>query len=155
VAGEFQVENPYSSPNASVDMRPRTRRSKESGNENYFKTARAHMALACLAFLGLGGMATALALSEKSLAGQTAVIAFALAVVAASVAFHLAIWWGAKRRKGWARVLSIISGVLSLPGFPVGTLIGVYLIYLAWSKWQEPEYYESITLEGWPGQPAS
>ena len=76
-----------------------------------------------------------------------------LAIVVASVAFHLAIWWGAKQRKGWARVLSLISGILSLPGFPVGTIVGVYLIYLAWSKWKDPEYYESITLEGWPGKP--
>ena len=32
--------------------------------------------------------------------------------------------------KPWARVLTIILGVLNLPGFPVGTLLGVYSLYV-------------------------
>lgn len=29
----------------------------------------------------------------------------------------------------WARVLALILGVLNLPGFPVGTLLGVYTLW--------------------------
>jgi hypothetical protein len=32
--------------------------------------------------------------------------------------------------KNWARVLAIILGILNLPGFPVGTLLGVYTLYV-------------------------
>ena len=32
--------------------------------------------------------------------------------------------------KRWARVLAIILGILNLPGFPVGTLLGVYSLYV-------------------------
>jgi hypothetical protein len=32
--------------------------------------------------------------------------------------------------KPWARVLTIILGILNLPGFPVGTVLGVYTLYV-------------------------
>jgi len=32
--------------------------------------------------------------------------------------------------KRWARVLAIILGILNLPGFPVGTLLGAYSLYV-------------------------
>jgi len=30
----------------------------------------------------------------------------------------------------WARVLAIVLGVLNLPGFPLGTIVGVYTLYV-------------------------
>jgi hypothetical protein len=30
----------------------------------------------------------------------------------------------------WARVLTIILGILNLPGFPIGTLLGIYSLYV-------------------------
>ena len=30
----------------------------------------------------------------------------------------------------WARVLAIILGILNLPGFPIGTLLGAYTLYV-------------------------
>jgi hypothetical protein len=30
----------------------------------------------------------------------------------------------------WARILGIILGILNLPGFPVGTVLGVYTLYV-------------------------
>ena len=144
------MDNPYSSPQASVDARPRTRRSKETGNEGYFKTARAHMALGCLAVFALLMLLLAMAGSSKGVDPMPMLVV--AGVMLFSAALHFAVWWGAKRRQGWARIVSIVLGVLSLPGFPVGTIIGVYLIAVAWKTWQEPEYYEQMTLEGWPGQ---
>lgn len=32
--------------------------------------------------------------------------------------------------KSWARVLTIILGILNLPGFPFGTFLGVYSLYV-------------------------
>jgi hypothetical protein len=42
--------------------------------------------------------------------------------------FHHFVSRGAKERKRWARIGSIILACLLLPGVPVGTIIGVYLL---------------------------
>lgn len=38
--------------------------------------------------------------------------------------------WGLSQRKSWARTLTIILAILSLPQFPVGTAIGVYTLVI-------------------------
>ena len=38
--------------------------------------------------------------------------------------------WGLSQHKAWARILTIILAVLSLPQFPVGTAIGVYALVI-------------------------
>jgi hypothetical protein len=37
---------------------------------------------------------------------------------------------GLLQHRPWARVAGIVLGVLSLPGFPVGTLIGAYALWV-------------------------
>lgn len=32
--------------------------------------------------------------------------------------------------KAWARILALILGILNLPGFPLGTILGVYTLYV-------------------------
>jgi hypothetical protein len=36
---------------------------------------------------------------------------------------------GLLRYKGWARILGLVLGVLNLPAFPLGTLLGLYTLY--------------------------
>ena len=38
--------------------------------------------------------------------------------------------WGLSKRKAWARILTIIIAILSLPQFPIGTAIGVYALVI-------------------------
>ncbi|HEX7707143.1 MAG TPA: hypothetical protein VF701_11860 [Thermoanaerobaculia bacterium] len=38
--------------------------------------------------------------------------------------------WGLWRRKSWARILTMILAVLHLPGFPLGTAIGIYALVI-------------------------
>ena len=38
--------------------------------------------------------------------------------------------FGLLARKRWGRILGIVVGVLNLPGFPIGTLIGGYAIFV-------------------------
>jgi hypothetical protein len=38
--------------------------------------------------------------------------------------------WGLSQRKSWARILTIILAILSLPQFPVGTAIGIYALVI-------------------------
>ena len=37
--------------------------------------------------------------------------------------------FGLLRYQGWARILALVLGVLNLPGFPVGTILGIYTIW--------------------------
>jgi len=38
--------------------------------------------------------------------------------------------WGLLKFKAWARILTLVLGLLNLPGFPVGTLLGIYTIWI-------------------------
>lgn len=41
--------------------------------------------------------------------------------------------WGLLKYQEWARILIIILSILSLPGFPIGTAIGVYGLWVLFS----------------------
>lgn len=32
--------------------------------------------------------------------------------------------------KGWARILALVLGIINLPGFPTGTILGAYTLYV-------------------------
>ena len=51
------------------------------------------------------------------------------------VALHAALAAGARRRSGLAKAGSMVVGVLMLLGFPVGTIVGGFLIYNAAQNW--------------------
>lgn len=38
--------------------------------------------------------------------------------------------WGLSKGKSWARILTIIIAILNLPGFPVGTALGAYALWV-------------------------
>lgn len=38
--------------------------------------------------------------------------------------------WGLSRRKRWARILTIILGIIALPQMPIGTALGLYAIII-------------------------
>lgn len=42
----------------------------------------------------------------------------------------LAAGYGLLKRRSWGRILGIIVGVLNLPNFPLGTIIGVYSLWV-------------------------
>ncbi len=37
---------------------------------------------------------------------------------------------GLLARQGWARILAIVVAILSLPNFPLGTVLGAYVLYV-------------------------
>ena len=43
-----------------------------------------------------------------------------------------------KDHKEWARTVGIILGVIQMIGFPIGTLIGGYIVYHLWKGWDDP-----------------
>ena len=56
-------------------------------------------------------------------------------VIGAIVALHAALAVGARNRNGVAKFGSVIVGVLMLAGFPIGTIVGGYLIYNGVQNW--------------------
>jgi hypothetical protein len=42
--------------------------------------------------------------------------------------------WGLLKRQEWARILIIILSILSLPGFPIGTALGAYGLWVLFSE---------------------
>lgn len=67
--------------------------------------------------------------------GALVLLAYAILAVAAAV--------GLLKGKKYGRILSIVHGALSLPGFPVGTVIGILQIaYL--TKTEVKEYFENV-----------
>jgi len=46
--------------------------------------------------------------------------------------------WGLMKYRSWARVLGIILSVLSLPGFPLGTALGAYGLWVLLNKDTKP-----------------
>ncbi|WP_141508161.1 hypothetical protein [Ramlibacter sp. WS9] len=57
----------------------------------------------------------------------------AFAVVITGALFCVA--WGVFRRRTWARVAGVIYGVISLPVFPIGTMVGIYLLWILPFRW--------------------
>lgn len=37
--------------------------------------------------------------------------------------------FGLLRYQAWARILALVLGVLNLPGFPIGTILGIYTLW--------------------------
>ncbi|MBU0984788.1 MAG: hypothetical protein KKA42_13010 [candidate division Zixibacteria bacterium] len=42
--------------------------------------------------------------------------------------------WGLLRHKSWARILTIILSILILPGFPIGTALGIYGLWAMFNE---------------------
>jgi len=141
-------QNPYSAPSASLSAASTVAR-KGAGLEPNIKTARAHFALACLYGL-VALICLFLFASDPGMRGAMVVV---VVIIGGMFALHFAVSRGARQRKNWARITSLVFGFIALPGFPMGTLIGIYLISSAWNEWAEPRTYAGDLTGGWPVQP--
>ena len=63
---------------------------------------------------------------------------FIFLLVCALSWFQLILGQAVKDHKAWARTVGIILGVLQMFGFPLGTLIGGYIVYHLWKGWDDP-----------------
>jgi hypothetical protein len=64
---------------------------------------------------------------------------FGMVLFIGLAALHFWVAKGARNSENWARVTSQVVAVLMLPGFPIGTLIGISLLANTWQPW-EPEH---------------
>lgn len=64
--------------------------------------------------------------------------------------FHAWLGSASLARRPWARVASILMGFLLLLAFPIGTIIGYFLIAASWNPWTQPTTRGSPAASGWP-----
>lgn len=110
--------------------------------ERHIKIYRTHRVLAVLYMVAFVGIAAAIVIpmsSGKDNVGDIPWGVFvAVALVIAIICLHWTVGGAAKERKPWARVASMVIAVLLLPGFPFGTIIGIYLLVNAIPQWDPP-----------------
>lgn len=73
-----------------------------------------------------GAGAGAAALASAGLVGGIFLIAVSV--------FEIIVGMKLRAYKSWARIVQIIFGVMSLPGFPIGTALGVYYLWAMLNK---------------------
>ena len=74
---------------------------------------------------------------------STILICFAFFAFFSAIHFIAAI--GAQQGTKWGRLMSRIIGVLMLLGFPIGTVIGIYLLSCTESVWQPNQSSPEVT----------
>jgi hypothetical protein len=52
----------------------------------------------------------------------------------------LVVGWALLQRESWARVFAIIVGIIILPSFPFGTMLGIYTLWVLVPGESEIEY---------------
>lgn len=150
------AENPYAAPKAPVADPAST--DAERIRKEHVKHEASVQSAGCLYYLSGAGLAMyALAMfalifvgpeaGEEQLATGAVAGGMSLAFAAMSAAF-IAVGRGLRRLRGWVKVpVGILSG-LGLLGFPMGTLINGYILYLVFSgkgsTVLSPEYQEVV-----------
>lgn len=87
--------------------------------------------------VGTGMLAAFDSVGAGAIVGAASV--FAAVVVAIFALPAVLVGWGLLARKSWARILAIIVGVLNLINFPIGTILGVYTL---WVMFQDEVKYQ-------------
>ena len=91
-------------------------------------------ALAAVAIFGgtMFGAAFAGSLANSAIVGIAG--GFLAVFFGAMAACQLIAGWGLLQRKPWARILTIVLGVISLIRIPFGTALGIYTLWVLLSK---------------------
>lgn len=81
-------------------------------------------------FMGIGVMSGEMeAAGILTIVGMTGLVFFAVLALPGIFAGY-----GLLKRKSWARVLTMVLGVLNLFSFPVGTAVGVYTLWVLFQE---------------------
>jgi hypothetical protein len=123
--------NPYAAPAARVE--------DVAANPQAEAIRRAHIsheasikAVGLLYYLGGGGVIiSALAALVSAGEAMAAVPAASLLVLGIGMVFA---GWGVRALRAWARILGCVLSAIGLLGFPIGTLINGYILYLFLAK---------------------
>jgi len=103
-------------------------------------------ALLCLLFFVIGlfgiGQGTDALIAVPTLGAQEALI---LTVIALMLSVDILAGYGLLKRKPWARILVIVLSVMNLVSVPVGTVIGVYSLWVLLHKETKLMFLHPVT----------
>lgn len=106
-------------------------------NQNHITLSRLHLVLAA-AYAILFGLQFLFSLSTLTESGKIAVNILTIAMPM----LHISLAWGSKNKSEIARKISPIVGILMLIGFPIGTILGLYLIRFSdWKSLPDQKVY--------------
>ena len=127
-----EAANPYAAPTAPVEDVAHDS-AAEAVRREHINHEASIKAVGLLYYLG-GVMVTIAALAELAAATKApGALVIALLLVAVGAGQLLA-GWGVRALKPWGKVVGCVLSVIGLLGFPVGTLINAYILYLFLSK---------------------
>ena len=122
--------------------------------EDNLKAWRANRTLAWLYGFGAVAMAAYLYTDLGNLAAQLTFLTprrahAALLILPVLSGIHGMLASGARLYQSWARTGSMVMGVLELFAFPIGTVLGAWLIFICRQPW--PDRRVNLRAEGWKG----
>jgi hypothetical protein len=134
------IQNPYAAPRANIE-RAEIGGEAETIRKEHINTEASIQAVGRLYLLGcfltmLTFIAVIVGATLSRSEGTFTLISFlpsAIALLCIS-ALYGAAGFGLRKLKPWARTVATIVSVIGLLGFPIGTLISGYILYLLWSK---------------------
>jgi hypothetical protein len=137
-----ETQNPYAAPKATIDHTEvgadaeRIRREHINIEASVKAIGRLYVLAGVLTLAAGVVLALAVILGDRTATGSTAILAAlpsTLALVCVGV-LQGATGYGLHQLRPWARVIGTILSVIGLIGFPVGTIIGAYVLYIVWCK---------------------
>ncbi len=127
--------NPFVPPSAPV-----TRKAGRGKLLPYQKAGRVIRLMGWLGVVGTVGVGAAVLIPSLSAGGHIPIeFAIVLGLLLATTASLFIIGAAVMRRATWGRYAGIVYGIISLPGVPIGTLVGGYLLWQLTIGWNEVE----------------
>jgi hypothetical protein len=132
------IQNPYAAPKANIEHaeiggEAEMIRKEHINTEASIQAVGRLYLLGCFfALLGFAGTLIAMALSREA-GGLISFLPSAAVMLCGGILYGIT-GFGLRKLKPWARIVATIVSVIGLIGFPIGTLISGYILYLLWSK---------------------
>jgi hypothetical protein len=153
---EAATNNPYAPPKAVVADVTGAVAEYEAIRRDYIEHEASVRSIGTLYYLGGGLLLLAAVVMLPGLATQMSEMSVAQVVLLVMLgvlyvglgALSILVARGLRQLKAWARITTIVLAAIGLLGFPIGTLINAYILYLLLSakgkRIFEPDYAEIV-----------
>ncbi len=128
--------NPYAPPRANVDDVARANSEAEEIREEHIKHEASIRSIGILYYLsgGMLGIAAIVVVAGLSMTGLAKSGPFIGVLYLGFGALFIVTGRGIRKLRPWARTTSIVLAAIGLLGFPLGTLLNGYILYLMLAK---------------------
>ncbi|MEK6550692.1 MAG: hypothetical protein AAB329_07630 [Pseudomonadota bacterium] len=104
----------------------------------YVKAGRLFQLLAWIQLLAFVLIAASIAIPHISEYRSVEPRAFFALIFLIFPVFYFLLGRAIKQHKEWGRVAGIVLGILMLAGFPIGTILGAYILWCLGKGWNPP-----------------